>query len=124
MTLYLKVYQKYDNSKLKNLNLLNKSWIFNFDVIFLIPLEVQGHTVPHLKALKYDKEGSRQLCCGCTFSTYQDVLKNDNLLHKQGFVDFIMYTTVINHSVSVFKLLDCLKMMAITLHQFLYLIGS
>ena len=34
MTLYLKGYQKYDMSKLKNLNLLNKSWTFKFDMSY------------------------------------------------------------------------------------------
>ena len=32
--LYLKGYQKYDKPKLKNLNLSNKSWIFNFDLSY------------------------------------------------------------------------------------------
>ena len=34
MTLYLKWYQKYHRSNLKSLNLLNKSWTFNFDLSY------------------------------------------------------------------------------------------
>ena len=52
-----------------------------------MPLEVQGHTVPHLKALRYDNYESRGFSCGSTFSICQDVLKSDNLLQKQGIVD-------------------------------------
>ena len=40
ITLYLKGYQKYDRSKLKHVDLLNKSWTFNFDLSFCIPLEI------------------------------------------------------------------------------------
>ena len=34
VTLYLKGYKRYDRSKLKSLNLLNKSWTFNFDLSY------------------------------------------------------------------------------------------
>ena len=34
MTLYLKGHQKYDMSKLKNLNLLNKCWSFSFELFY------------------------------------------------------------------------------------------
>ena len=84
MTLYLKWYQKQDRSKLKSLNLLIK--VERLTVIFLIPLEVQDHTLPHLKALRYGKDGSRELSSGSTFSIYQGILKSDNLLHKRVFV--------------------------------------
>ena len=40
-----------------------------------MPLEVQGHTVPHLKALRYGKHQTRGLSCGSTLSILQDVLK-------------------------------------------------
>ena len=53
MTLYLLGYQKYNKSQLKVLLLLSKSRCFKFDLSYLIYLEVQGHTVPHLKALRY-----------------------------------------------------------------------
>ena len=36
MTLYLKEYQKYDSSKLKRLDLLNKSRFFNFDLWYRV----------------------------------------------------------------------------------------
>ena len=51
-----------------------------------MPLEVLGHTVPHWKALRYGKDGSREISCGSTSSICQDILKSDNLLHKRGFV--------------------------------------
>ena len=52
-----------------------------------MPLEVQAHIVPHLKALRYGKDETRGLSCGSTSRIWQDILKSDNLLHKQGFVD-------------------------------------
>ena len=65
-------------------------------VIFLILLEVQGHTVPYRKSLKYGIYERRGLSCGSTSSICQDFLKSDNLLHKQGFVDFLLQT-IVNH---------------------------
>ena len=59
-----------------------------------MPLEVQGHTVPHLKALRYGIYERRGLSCGSTSSICQDFLKSDNLLPKPGFVDSQMRTTV------------------------------
>ena len=68
---------------------------FNFKILaFLIPLEVQGHTVPYLKGLRYGKDESKGLNCGCTSVICQDVMKSDNLLHKQGFVDSQMVANV------------------------------
>ena len=49
-------------------------------------LEAQGHTVPHLKALRYGIYEKRGLSCGSTSSICQGILKNGNLLHKWGFV--------------------------------------
>ena len=63
-------------------------------VIFLIPFEVQGHTVPHLKALRYGIYERRVLSCGSTSSICQDVLKSGNLLHKWGFVKTQLLCTV------------------------------
>ena len=63
-------------------------------VIFLMPLEVQGSTVPNLKDLRYGKDESRGLSWSCTSSIFQDVMKSDNFLHKQGFVDSLLQTIV------------------------------
>ena len=52
----------------------------------MIPLEVQDHTVPHFKALRRGKPETRGLICCYTSNICQDVLKSDNLQHKQGFV--------------------------------------
>ena len=51
-----------------------------------MPLEVQGYTAPHWKALRYGKDGSSELSFGSTSSVCQGILKSDNLLLKQGFV--------------------------------------
>ena len=60
----------------------------------MIPLEVQGRTVPHLKGLRYSIYETRGLICGSTSSIGQDILKNGNLLHKWDFVDSQSVTTV------------------------------
>ena len=57
---------------------------------------VNSHTVPYWKALRYGKDGLRGLSCGITSSICQDILKSDNLLHKQGFVDSQMKSTVVS----------------------------
>ena len=60
MTLIIKGYQRYYKSKLK-VQFLSKFSRFNFD-LFLIPLKVQSHTVPHWKGLtsgKYEPKGLR-----------------------------------------------------------------
>ena len=57
-------------------------------------LEVQGHTVPHLKGLRYGKDESRGLIVGCTSSICHYVMKSDNLPHKRGFVDSQSQTNV------------------------------
>ena len=59
-----------------------------------MPLEIKRHTVPHLKALKYGKYEVKGLRCDSTFSICKSVLKSDNLLHKWGFVDSLLQTTV------------------------------
>ena len=46
------------------------------------PLEVQGHTVPQQKALRYGKDRERGLSCGSTFNICQDTIKSETLLHK------------------------------------------
>ena len=77
-----------DRSRLKRLNLLNKSRIFNID------LKIEGHIVHQWKALRYSKDDSRGLSCGSTLNIHQNLLKSGNLLHKQGFVDSQFCTTV------------------------------
>ena len=59
-----------------------------------IPLEVQGHTVPHWKALRHGKDESRGLSYDSTLSICQDVLKTGSVLQKQSFVDSLTHTTV------------------------------
>ena len=63
-----------------------------------MPLEVQHHKVPHLKALRYDEYETRGVSFGSNLSICQDVLKNGNLLHKQGFFDFQTINTAISYS--------------------------
>ena len=60
-----------------------------------MPYEIQGHTVPHWKVLKYGKYEPKGPSCGTTFNICQDVLKSDNLLHHKlkGFIDSKMKTT-------------------------------
>ena len=56
-------------------------------VVILKPLKVQGHKVPHWKALSSGKYETRGLNCDNTLNIYQDVLKSANLPQIQGFVD-------------------------------------
>ena len=42
-----------------------------------------------------DEYETRGLCCGCTSSICQEVIKSDNLLHKQGFVDSLLQTNIL-----------------------------
>ena len=53
----------------------------------------------HLEAFRHGKYETKGLSCSITSSICQDVLKSDNLLHKQGFVYFKMKTTVGLHDV-------------------------
>ena len=57
-------------------------------------LKVQGHTVPHLKALRYGKYVSRRCSFSSTSSICQVALNDGNLLQKQGYVDSQMKATV------------------------------
>ena len=66
-------------------------------VIFLMPVEVQGHTVPHLKSLRYGIYETRRLSCGSVSSICQDILKSVNLLHKLVFVKTQSWRTVLTH---------------------------
>ena len=49
-----------------------KVWLF----VFLMPLEIKLHTVPHFKALNSGKDLSSQLFCGGTFDIQQTLLKS------------------------------------------------
>ena len=69
-----------------------------------INFEVEGHTVPHLKALKCGTYDSRGLSCGSIFNICQDVLKIGNLLHKGRLVDSQMVTTAIDFITSKYFL--------------------
>ena len=95
MNLYLKGYQKFNKSKLKLKLLLGKyKSVQLWTVLFLIPLEVQGHTVPHWKGLITVKYEPRGLKCGRTLNICQAFLKGTNLLHKRGLCPFPMASTV------------------------------
>ena len=72
MNLYHKGNWNYDRLKLELLNLLNKNglfWMFQIlSLIFPMPLEIQSHTVPHLKALISGSKEPRGLGCGTLLS--------------------------------------------------------
>ena len=59
-------------------------------------VEVQVHTVPHFKGLisGIDDVGN---WCDSTFILCYSILKTAILLHKRGFVDSQMATTVSTH---------------------------
>ena len=53
----------------------------------MISIEVKSGTAFHWKACRWDEYEPRGLSCGSAFNIFQDILKSDNLLDKQGFVD-------------------------------------
>ena len=57
-------------------------------IVFFIPLEVQGHIVPHWKAPRYGKDELLGLSYDSTLSIFQDVLKSGNFLHKRGWFSY------------------------------------
>ena len=59
-----------------------------------MPLEVQGHTVPHLKALISGKLEPSRLRCGSTFILCYVLPKTAILLHTEGLVKTEMASTV------------------------------
>ena len=69
MTFYLKGLQKYERSKLKLLNSLDKDKTLTCR-IFDTPLGTR-HTVPHWKALRYGKDDLRGKSCGSTINIYR-----------------------------------------------------
>ena len=79
MTLHMKGYQKYGRSKLKNQLLLSKFRLFKFDLSYFLDMV---------------KMGPRGFSCGSTFSNCQDILKIENILHKQGLVETQFLRTV------------------------------
>ena len=95
MTLCLTGYKKIQQFQIKRSTFLKWIWMFQlWFFVFLMPFAVQDHTAPPWKALRYGKHQTRGLCCCSSSSICQDVLKIDNLLHKQGFVDSLTHTTV------------------------------
>jgi hypothetical protein len=50
-----------------------------------MPLEIQSHTVPHLKAFISGNVEPRGLRWGSTFRVCQALLKNAVLLHKEAY---------------------------------------
>ena len=63
-------------------------------VIFLTPLELQGHTVPHLKGLMCGKMEARKLRCGSIFILCHALLKNAILLHIEATVQIFIGPSV------------------------------
>ena len=59
-----------------------------------MPLEIQSHTIPHLKALISGKMEPRGLRCSSLFILCQTLWKNTSLLHKMRFVWLVLATTV------------------------------
>ena len=59
-----------------------------------MPVEVLGHTVPHLKALISGKLEPRGLSCGSTFILCYVLLKTAILLHTEDLVKTEMASTV------------------------------
>ena len=114
MTLYLKGHWNYERSKLELLNLLNKNALFwNFQVLSLVfpmPLEIQSHTVPHLKALISGNLEPRGLRWGSTFRVCQALFKSAVLLHKEAYRADLFASECKTMIVMVFLLvLLCLK---------------
>ena len=50
MNFYLNWNRNYKRSKLKLSDLLNRKHAFNFDLSIPVPVEIEFHIVPHLKA--------------------------------------------------------------------------
>ena len=59
-----------------------------------MPLEVQGHTVPYLKAAISGKNEPIGLRCGSSFRVQRALLKSAILLHKEGLVKTAVPITV------------------------------
>ena len=59
-----------------------------------MPVEVEVHTVPHFKATINAKVEPEGLECDGIFISYKAMSKIGHLLHKTGFVDSDLHTTV------------------------------
>ena len=59
-----------------------------------MPVEIEGHTVPHFKAPIYVKLELTGLEHGSTLSIQTSLLNIGRLLHKMGFVQREIATTV------------------------------
>ena len=60
----------------------------------MMPLEVQGHAIPHFKAKingKFKPKGPRR---GSTFTLCHATFKNPVLLHTEGFLPFVLISSV------------------------------
>ena len=68
---------------------------FQLRLIFNTPWGAESYGTLFESSQIYGKDESRGLSCGCTSSIFQDVMKSDNLLHKRGFVDSLLQTTVL-----------------------------
>ena len=56
------------------------------------------------------KDDSREKSCGSTLNIHQEILKSENLLHKQGFVGSQFGTTITPNFLSFFvKMIDIKK---------------
>ena len=93
MTLYQKGLQKHNRSKLKLLLLLVDLGALTLTFRIHEVLQLQGHTVPHCKAL---------ICkvVAALLTSIRNAQKNWNLLHKQGFVDSKFGITVCYENVT------------------------
>ena len=87
----------------------------SFHLQFLLPVEIEVHTVPHFKGTISGKVEPEGLECDGIFIFYQVRPKLDRLLHKMGFVDSDMHTTVHIKILSL-KTLSCLLPHAIVLY--------
>ena len=95
MTLYLKGHRKCDMFYLKHLNLLNKKKIFQlWPAVFLTPLEVEQHTVSHIKALIGGELECRGLMHDSLFTLRYPLCKIALLVHRMGLVWFVSLSTV------------------------------
>ena len=72
-------------------------------VIISMPLEVEGHTVPHWKAPVSCKLVSRGLSNGSIFSLSLVLLKSVYLHHKWGLGWFVSLSTVASYTLGFFK---------------------
>ena len=96
MTLYLKGHEKYNRSKLKVLDLLNKNRTFNFDQLyFWCPLRYRVIQYLIWKLLWNGKMESWRLGCGNISIFCYMLFKNLIVVLKMGFAWFVFATIVL-----------------------------